>query len=114
MQLKLLHIKDETPKGLTSGFQLKITCQFEDGPEFIISVPVLITKVVVERNIALCNLLLLHLEKYGLDACPDMFIDTRKLDLDKARPEPVPVPCVVNLGGLDMMNKRVIDKLTKK
>lgn len=113
MQLKILKIIDETPKGLTSGFQLKVTCQVGDGKEFTIGVPVLITKAVVDQKIALSNLLILHLEKYGLDACPDMFIDTRKLELEKVRPAEVPVPCTVELGGLEMMNKRVVEKLIK-
>ena len=114
MQLKILKIIDETPKGLTTGFQLKVVCQVETGPEFTIGVPVLITKAVIEQKIALSNLLILHLEKYGLDACPDMFIDTRKLELDKARPTEVPVPCTVDLGGMEMMNKRVVEKLSKR
>ena len=113
MDLLITHIKDETPKGLTSGFSLKVTCQEEGGQPVIISVPVLITRAVLDRNIPLPNILIRHFERFGLDACPDIFVDTRKLDLDSISGTLSDFPLKVKLGGVDDMNRKVLAKLAK-
>ena len=114
MELTILGILDETPKGLTTGFRLKLTCQGPSGPSFVLDLPILVSREVMEQAIPLPLLVFRYLERNGLDAWPDLFVDTRRLDLTGLGATEPAYPHKLPLGGPELLNQRVLDRLAAK
>jgi hypothetical protein len=114
MELTIVRVIDETPKGLTTGFRIKLICQVAGGPEFQLDLPILVGKEVLREQVPLPRLVLAYLQREGLDAWPDFFVDSRRLDLagmDKTEPA---LPVTIPLGGVEMLAQRALEKLTGK
>lgn len=110
MDLTVKHIDDDTPKGLTTGFRLKLACEV-GGKSFVLEMPILMSKDAVQRGIPLPVLALRYLEREGFDSWPDLFVDTRRLDLEDLPPDVPALPCTIILGGAEPLNKMVVEKL---
>ena len=111
MDIMIKEVVDETPKGLTTGFRLKLNCEHQ-GKGFQLDLPILLSKEVLEKKIPLQELAIRYLERLGLDEYPDLFIDTRKLDLSNFGPPPN-FPMTLKLGGHDILAQKALEKLAK-
>lgn len=113
MELTILSIIDETPKGLTTGFRLKLNCE-ANGATFMLDLPILIGKEVLAQKIPLPDLAIAYLKKNGLESYPDLFVDSRRIDLTTLGGAAPAFPYKITLGGMDMLNQKAIEKLGKK
>jgi hypothetical protein len=113
MELTILEVKDETPKGLTTGFRLKFKCQASSSAVFELDLPILVSKEVVARRIPLANLALAYLERHGLEEWPNLFVDTRRLNLDAAATGEAAFPRKITLGSAEVLNQRTVEKLVQ-
>lgn len=112
MDLTIVSIVDETPKGLTTGFRLKLNCE-AGGKSFVLDLPMMVSKDVLVQKVPLPDLAIAYLKKNGLESFPDLFVDTRRIDLaalDKAVPS---FPLTIPLGGMDVLNQKALEKLAK-
>ncbi|MCZ7647718.1 MAG: hypothetical protein M5U26_21085 [Planctomycetota bacterium] len=114
MELTLLKVLDETPQGLTTGFRLKLTCQAGAGEPFQLDVPILVSKDVLARRIPLPNLVVAYLKKEGLEAWPDLFVDSRRLNLEGLSAEEPALPLTLQLGGPDVLNAKALERLAAR
>ena len=113
MQITIQSIDDQTPKGLTTGFRLRMNCLSPDGKSFVLGAAVLVSKTVIEKRIPLPNLIIAALEKSGLEECTnELFVDTRRLNLDAVPLEAPALPRAVTLGGMELLNQKALTKLT--
>jgi hypothetical protein len=114
MELTIVRVIDETPKGLTTGFRIKLICQVAGGPEFQLDLPILVGKEVLAQQVPLPRLALAYLRKEGLDAWPDFFVDSRRLDLSAIEKTEPAFPITIPLGGVELLAQRAVEKLTGK
>ncbi|MBI3831382.1 MAG: hypothetical protein HY291_17825 [Planctomycetes bacterium] len=112
MELTILNIIDETPKGLTTGFRLKLNCE-ANGATFMLDLPILIGKEVLAQKVPLPDLAIAYLKKNGLESYPDLFVDSRRIDLTTLGTAPA-FPLKITLGGMDVLNQKALEKLGKK
>jgi len=107
MDLTVIKVLDETPKGLTTGFRLKLTCS-ANGKQFVLDLPILVTKDVLTHNVPLPLIALEYLRKEGLSAWPDLFVDSRRFDLAKLGSQEPAYPLTLALGGIDALNQKAL------
>jgi hypothetical protein len=115
MDVIINSVDDQTPKGLTTGFRVRLNCTSAQGKPFVLSAALLVSKDVLSRQIPLPNLVIAGLKKSGLEEyVNELFIDTRRLNLD-AIPNSAPAfPQTVTLGGVELLNSKAVEKLTAK
>lgn len=112
MQITIQSVDDQTPKGLTTGFRLRLNCASPEGKPFVLGAAVLVHKAVIEKAIPLPNLIIAALEKCGLEECTnELFVDTRRLDLDAVPTAATALPRAVTLGGMELLNQKALAKL---
>jgi len=111
MEITVEKVVDDTPKGLSTGFRLKLHCACQ-GKTFQLDLPILLSKDVMEKKIPLQELVVSYLRKNGLDEYPDLFVDSRKLDLSNLGPVPQ-FPLQLTLGGHDILAQKALERLTK-
>ena len=112
MTLTIQNVDDQTPKGLTTGFRLRLNCLGPDGQPLLLPAVILVNKVVIEKSIPLPNIIIAALEKSGLEECTgELFVDTRRLNLDAVPLTDPVLPRTVTLGGMDILNQRALAKL---
>lgn len=111
MDLTIVSIVDETPRGLTTGFRLKLNCE-AGGKPFVLDLPMMVSKEVLAQKVPLPELAIAYLKKNGLESFPDLFVDTRRINLATLGPAPS-FPITVALGGMDLLNQKAIEKLAK-
>ena len=112
MTITIQSVDDQTPKGLTTGFRLRLNCSTADGKPFVLGAAILVSKTVLEKRIPLPNLIIAALEKCGLEECTnELFVDTRRLNLDAVPTAASPLPCTVTLGGMEVLNQKALAKL---
>lgn len=114
MQIAINSVDDQTPKGLTTGFRVRLNCTSADGKPFTLTAAILVSKDVLAKKIPLPNLVIAGLQKNGLEEyVNELFVDTRRLNLDAVPTTDPALPMNVVLGGMDVLNAKVIEKLTK-
>ena len=114
MDLTIQRVEDQTPKGLTTGFRVRLFCATTDGKPIVLTAAILVSKDVMARQIPLSQLVLAALQKTGLEEyVNELFVDSRRLNLD-ALPTTEPVlPQTLKLGGVEVLNQKVVEKLAK-
>ncbi|HEY3320612.1 MAG TPA: hypothetical protein VGP72_09120 [Planctomycetota bacterium] len=113
MTITLESVDDQTPKGLTTGFRLRLNCSTAEGKKFVLGVVVLVSKSVLEKMIPLPNLVIAALERWGFEegSAAEIFVDSRRLNLDGLSSVPSAFPKTVTLGGVEMLNQKALAKL---
>ena len=114
MDIVIEKVRDDTPEGLTTGFRLTLCCRSPNGSTFELDVPIMVSGDVVARNIPLPKLAIQHLERNGLDQWPNLFVDSRHLDLDKMTSDGPAYPLTITLGGPDVVNERMVEHIERK
>src|SRR5579864_3705955 len=113
MTITINSIADQTPKGLTTGFRIHLNCTSQDGKPFKIQAAILVSKDVLAKQIPLPNIVIAGLEKSGLEEyINEMFVDSRRLNLDALSTSEPTLPKTVTLGGADVLNSKTIQRLT--
>jgi hypothetical protein len=114
MNITITGIDDQTPKGLTTGFRLHLNCATAAGQPFMMKAAVLVSKDVLTKQIPLPNLVIAALQKSGLEEyVNELFVDSRRLNLDSLSTQEPKMPQTVTLGGVEQLNAKAIEKLTK-
>ena len=115
MKITIQKLEDQTPKGLTTGFRLHLNCVTEDGRAFVLIAVILVSRDVVEKQIPLPNLVVAAMIKSGLDGDgTELFVDSRRLDLNALSTSEPSLPLTVQLGGMDVLNAKMIEAVIKK
>jgi hypothetical protein len=114
MDIIVKTVDDQTPKGLTTGFRLKLHCEDSNGQSFSVEAAILISKEVIERQIPLPNIVLHMLKKEGFAGGSDLFVDSRRVRLDELAAAEPTYPLTLTLGGPDALNQRVVDALANR
>jgi hypothetical protein len=114
MDLTILGIQDETPRGLTTGFRLKFRCQAAPAPPFWLTLPIRVTREMLDKSIPLANLVLAYLRSEGLDDYPDFYVDTRRFDAGALATEPPRFPITLTLGGNESLAQKAVAGLTAR
>jgi hypothetical protein len=114
MDIIIDHMEDQTPKGLTTGFRLKLSCKAPDGKAFQLTAAILVSKEVVEKQVPLSQIVLAALQKSGLEEyINELFVDSRRINLDALSTTDPAMPITVTLGGVELLNQKVVEKLAK-
>lgn len=111
MDITIEKVRDDTPQGLTTGFRLTLYCKAPNGKAFELDIPILVGKEVVTKGIPLSKLAIQHLERNGLDQWPNLFVDSRQLDIDALTSDDPELPLTVTLGGPDVINEKMIEQM---
>jgi hypothetical protein len=113
MDIVINSVNDQTPKGLTTGFRLLLNCTSKDGKPFVMAAAILVSKDVIAKQIPLPNLVIAALQKSGLEEyVNELFVDSRRLNLDALSTAEPTLPQTVTLGGVEMLNAKMVEKLT--
>jgi hypothetical protein len=114
MDIIIQHMEDQTPKGLTTGFRVKLTCAAPEGQTFLLTVAVLVSKEVVEKQVPLTRIVLAALEKSGLEEyVNELYVDSRRINLDALSTSEPAMPITLTLGGVEKLNQRAVETLVK-
>ena len=113
MEITIESVDDDTPKGLTTGFCLKLNCKTPEGQSFQLDVPLLVGKEVMAKQVPLLNLAVGYLEHEGLAAYPDLFVDSRQANMDKVDAPEFELPRTLSLGGPEILNKKILEQIAK-
>lgn len=111
MEIIVEKVDDETPKGLTTGFRLKLRCATTAGRKFVVDAAVLVSKEVMGKRLPLSCIVFAYLQREGFAAGSELFVDSRRLKLDEVAAAEPSCPFTLTLGGPDELNKRVVDEL---
>ena len=109
-----MSIDDQTPKGLTTGFRLHLNCATAAGQPFTLKAAILVSKDVLAKRIPLPTLVIAALQKSGLEEyVNELFVDSRRLNLDALSTQEPALPQSVALGGVEQLNAKALEKLAK-
>ncbi|HYF48806.1 MAG TPA: hypothetical protein VEJ63_05345 [Planctomycetota bacterium] len=114
MDIIIQRVEDQTPKGLTTGFRVRLFCATTDNKPFVTTAAILVSKDVMAKQIPLSQLVLAALQKTGLEEyVNELFVDSRRLNLDAIATTEPTLPMTLKLGGVEILNQKVVEKLAK-
>lgn len=114
MEMTIVKVLDDTPRGLTTGFRLTLTCQVEGTPPFQLELPIRLTKEILNLGIPMSNLAIAYLKAEGLDSWPYFLVDPRRLNVASLSKDVPPFPLKLVLGGHEAVARRALDGITQR